>query len=127
MMNPEVPANNLPFLPPSADVEAKSILKKAIAANRELARAIVSLLEQTTEMARKTLPRTTYSRELIELVFAQPYVKIEHVVSSQIAERRTASKYLKQLEDVGVLSPYKAWKETIFINRPLMDLLNKTG
>ncbi|TVR66938.1 MAG: XRE family transcriptional regulator, partial [Spirochaetaceae bacterium] len=48
-----------------------------------------------------------------------------HVVNHGIAERRTASKYLKQLEEIGILGSYKAWKETIYINRPLMELLNK--
>ncbi len=91
----------------------------------DLTQAIVSLMEQTTEMARQTLPRTTYSKELIDLLFVQPYVKIENLVTHGIAERRTASKYLKQLEEIGILGSYKAWKETIYINRPLMELLNK--
>jgi Fic family protein len=93
----------------------------------DLTQAIVSLMEQTTETARQTLPRTTYSKELIELLFVQPYVKIENLVSHGIAERRTASKYLKQLEQIGILDSYKAWKETIYINRRLMELLNKAG
>ena len=38
MMKPDVPANDLPFLPPDADIETKSVLRHAIAANRELAR-----------------------------------------------------------------------------------------
>jgi Fic family protein len=92
----------------------------------DLTQAIVSLMEQTTEMARQTLLRTTYSKELIELLFVQPYVKIENLVNQGIAERRTASKYLKQLEEIGILGSYKAWKETIYINRPLMELLEKT-
>lgn len=33
MMNPEVPANDLPLLPPSADLETLSTLKKAISAD----------------------------------------------------------------------------------------------
>lgn len=90
----------------------------------ELTQSIVSLMEQTTETARQSLPRTTYSRELIGLLFAQPYVKIENLVNHGIAERRTASKYLKQLEEIGILGSYKAWKETIYINRPLMALLD---
>lgn len=91
----------------------------------DLTQAIVSLMEQTTEMARQKLPRTTYSKELIELLYVQPYVKIENLVNHGLAERRTASKYLKQLEEIGILGSYKAWKETIYINRPLMELLNK--
>jgi len=36
-MNPEVPANELPLLPPSADLETPSILKRAISAHTKLA------------------------------------------------------------------------------------------
>ena len=38
MMKPDVPANDLPLLPPDADIETKSVLRHAISANRELAR-----------------------------------------------------------------------------------------
>ena len=87
---------------------------------------IVALMKATVEQGRQNLPRTTYSRELIELLFLQPYVKIEHLVKNGIAERRTASKYLKQLEEIGVLKSYRAWKETIFINHRLMDLIRNS-
>ena len=70
----------------------------------------------------ETYPRNTYSKELIDLLFAQPYVKIENLVTHGIAERRTASKYLKQLEEIGVLASCKAWKEMIYINPPFMEL-----
>jgi len=58
------------------------------------------------------------------LLFVQPYVKNENLVNHGVAERRTASKYLKQLEKIGILGSYKAWKETIYINRPAMELLS---
>ena len=38
MTKPDVPANDLPLLPPDADIEPKSVLRHAILANRELAR-----------------------------------------------------------------------------------------
>jgi Fic family protein len=91
-----------------------------------MTRDIVSLMEKTSEQARASLPRTTYSRELVELLFSQPYVKIEHLVAAGIAERRTASKYLKQIEEMGVLRSYQAWRETVYINQPLIELLEKT-
>jgi len=50
----------------------------------DLTQAIASLMAQTTEMARQTLPRTTYSKELIELLSVQPYVKIENLVNHGI-------------------------------------------
>lgn len=87
---------------------------------------IADLMESTITLARDRLPRSTYSKELIELLFVQPYTKIEHLVDAGIAERRTASKYLKQLEEVGILTSFKSWKETIYINHELMALLRGT-
>jgi Fic family protein len=87
--------------------------------------AIRDLLESTVELCRARLPRTTYSRELVERLFVQPYVKTEHLVKAGIAERRTATKYLRQIEEIGVLKSFKVWKETIFVNRALYDLLQE--
>ncbi len=49
MIKPDVPANDLPFLPPDADIETKSLLRHAIAANRELARPKRILLAATKQ------------------------------------------------------------------------------
>jgi Fic family protein len=84
---------------------------------------ILALMEKTIGQARESLPKTTYSKELVELLFVQPYTKIDHLVRNNIAERRTASKYLKQLEDIRVLESFRSWKEIIYINRELMELL----
>ena len=85
--------------------------------------SIRELLEETTSYCREKLPKTTYSKELIESLFIQPYTKIEYLVNNNIAERRTASKYLKQLEEIKVLESFKLGKENIFINKKLFDLL----
>lgn len=84
---------------------------------------IRALMDKTIGRARERLPKTTYSKELIELLFVQPYTKIDHLVRNNVAERRTASKYLKQLEDIGVLESFRSWKQIIYINRELMELL----
>jgi Fic family protein len=84
---------------------------------------IVNLINTTADICRKELPRNTYSKELVELLFIQPYTKIEFLVSAGIAERRTASTYLKQLEEIGILESFKSWKETIYVNRKLYKLL----
>lgn len=91
----------------------------------ETIKDILALMEKTIGHARENLPKTTYSKELIELLFVQPYTKIDHLVRNNIAERRTASKYLKQLEDIGILESFRSWKETIYINRELMELLKR--
>lgn len=89
----------------------------------QMTQSIFELMEQTILHARDHLPRSTHSKELIELLFVQPYIKIEVLVRNGIAERRTASKYLKQLQEIGVLDSYQAWKETIYINTRLMELI----
>jgi Fic family protein len=83
-------------------------------------------MAETLQHARGHLPKTTYSKELIELLFVQPYTRIDHLVRKDIAERRTASKYLKQLVDIGVLEPFRMWRQTIYINRKLMDMLRQS-
>jgi Fic family protein len=67
--------------------------------------------------------RSLYSRELVELVFEQPYSRIGNVVSAGIAKRQTASVYLKELCDIGVLREVKAGREKLFIHPNLMELL----
>lgn len=64
-----------------------------------------------------------YSRELVELIFVQPYCRIGNIVESGIAKRQTASVYLKELSDIGVLKEVKAGREKLFINPRLMTLL----
>lgn len=91
----------------------------------ETIRQIVELMDKTIEYARQNLPKTSYSKELLEAVFAQPYTKIEHLVQREIAERRTASKYLQQLEELRILTSTKEWKQKIYINHRLVDLLKQ--
>lgn len=88
-------------------------------------RQIVKLMDETIEEARKNLPKASYSKELIETIITQPYTKIEHLVQQGIAERRTASKYLQQLEEIGILIATKEWKQKIYINHRLVDLLKR--
>jgi cell filamentation protein, protein adenylyltransferase len=91
----------------------------------EIISEIMKLLESTIEQCKKLLPNNIYSKELIELLFIQPYTKIAYLVEAGIAERRTASKYLKELESIGVLESFRSGKETIYVNRSLYDLLKK--
>lgn len=86
---------------------------------------IMELLNTTIDFCKKKLPKTTYSKELIELLFVQPYTKIEFLVKHEIAERRTASKYLKQLEEIGILRSFQMGKEMIFVNNKLYELLKR--
>ena len=84
--------------------------------------AIRDLLHATTEYVQANAPGA-YSRELVDLIFVQPYCRIHNVVDAGVAKRQTAAVYLKQLCAAGVLEEVKAGREKLFINSRLMRLL----
>ncbi len=92
---------------------------------RERILAIRDLMEETMEKARKELPRRVYSKELIELLFRQPYTKVQFLVSSGIAKRQTAAEYLKELEKIRVLQSLRIGKEKLYLNVKLYELLSQ--
>jgi Fic family protein len=77
----------------------------------------------TLEKARKELPSHVYSKELIELIFEQPYCKIQFIVDKGIAKRQTAGVYLNELERIGILKKKKVGKENLFLNKRLFEVL----
>ena len=89
----------------------------------EKIKAIRELMEHTAEYVQAKLPKT-YSWELVELLFRQPYCRIGNLVESKIAKRQTASTYLKQLCDIGVLQEVKSGRENIFVHPKYIELLN---
>jgi Fic family protein len=86
--------------------------------------AVRRLVEHTAEFARKAMPKQ-YSRELIDLIFVQPYCRIENVVDAQIAKRQTASTYLHQLTKVGVLQEKQVGTHKLFLNSRFLKLLTQ--
>jgi len=86
--------------------------------------SIVRLERHTREYVKKKLPKI-YSRELIELLFEQPYCRIANLVEKNIAKRQTASIYLKQLVEIGVLSDHGAGREKVFVHPKLMKILTQ--
>ncbi len=92
---------------------------------RERILAIRNLMLETMEKARQELPRRVYSKELIELLFHQPYTKGQFLVDAGIAKRQTAAEYLKELEKIGVLTTQKIGREILYLNVKLYELLSK--
>jgi Fic family protein len=85
--------------------------------------AIRALLDETLRTAKAKLPPRVYSKDLIELIFRQPYTKGQFVVDAGIAERQTAAEYLKELEEIKVLKSQKVGKEVLYLNMKLYELL----
>ena len=85
---------------------------------------IKNLFEQIVEESRVKLPSRVYSKELIEVIFSQPYCKSEFVVNAGIAKRQTAAEYLKELERIGILKSKKVGKEVLYLNIRLNEIFN---
>ncbi|UTJ48004.1 Fic family protein [Atlantibacter subterranea] len=82
------------------------------------------LITNTTEYVREKLPKI-YTHELIQALFAQPYCRIENLVERGVAKRQTASTYLKQLVEIGVLEEMSAGREKLYLNTRLLRELNQ--
>jgi len=91
---------------------------------RERILAIRNLMLETMEKARRELPRRVYSKELIELLFQQPYCKISFLVDAGIASRNIASSYLGELVKINILKKETIGRETLYLNHKLYELLS---
>jgi Fic family protein len=85
-------------------------------------RAIRHLMDHTVGYVDEALPKI-YSRELVELLFVQPYVRTANLVEAELGTRKTVSGYLAQLVEAGVLREEKAGREKLYVNVRFLDLL----
>ena len=88
--------------------------------------AVRKLSADTTAYVRRALPKI-YSRDLVDLIFEQPYCRIADLVAAGIAGRQAASRYLKALAAAGVLQEQAIGKEKLFVHPRLMRLLTRDG
>jgi len=62
--------------------------------------------------------------EIVDLVFSKPYTRIGDVVAAGIAKRQTAAAYLRELESLGILRSSRQWREVLFLNPRLLEILS---
>jgi len=94
--------------------------KETISQVQEINKLFIKTQEKIKSEAEKS-----YNKELLELLFEHPYSKIDYLIERLKISRITASKYLKELEKLGILQSKKVWKETLYINTELFDLLKR--
>lgn len=92
---------------------------------KEKIHAINKLLKATTEYCRAKLPKKTYSKELVELLFEWPYCRIQNLVQAGVAKRQTASEYLKELAAIGVLEERAEGREKLYLHSKFWKLLTQ--
>lgn len=86
--------------------------------------AIRALLAHTVEHVKHNAEKI-YQRELVELIFEQPYCRIANITEANLGGRHAASRYLKRLVELGVLKETTMGKDKLFIHPKLMRLLTQ--
>jgi len=81
-------------------------------------------MDKQAEIIQKKLPKI-YSKELVELLFMNPYTKIKFLEKHLGVIRQTASKYLKQLYFIDLLEEQKIGKANYYINKEFVEVLSK--
>jgi Fic family protein len=85
---------------------------------------ISTMMKETKHTIREKLPKI-YSKDLIEILFSHPYTKIDFLVEGLKITRKTASKYLVELEKLGILQEVKIKNSKFFINIELFNRLRR--
>ncbi|MBA3815763.1 MAG: Fic family protein [Parachlamydiaceae bacterium] len=86
--------------------------------------SIHKLINDTCSYVQQQAP-LIYNKDLVELLFIQPYIRIGNIVEHNHIGRFTASKHLKILCDIDVLEEIKVGREKIFINKKFLNLLKR--
>ncbi len=86
--------------------------------------SILKLKQEAMPIIKEAL-KASYTKELVDLLYSFPYIKISVLEENAIAKRQTAAEYLKKLEKAGLLSSIKLGKEVYYINKGLMKVLSE--
>ena len=90
----------------------------------DLIESIETMMNNTGKLVQEKLPKI-YSKDLVEALFLHPYTKIEFLVDRLKLHRHTSSKYLKELEKIGILKEVKVGRNRYFVNIELFEYLKK--
>jgi Fic family protein len=91
-------------------------------ATRERVTRIQRQMADAQRLIRKKAPKI-YSKELVELLFTQPYCKISTLVDARLVKRQAASQYLQTLENIGFVKGHRAGREVYYVNTRLVRAL----
>ena len=68
-----------------------------------------------------------YSQDLINNLFRHPYTKIEFIMQDLDVGRITATKYLDELDQLGIVHKVKLGRDNYYINTDLYNLLSNVN
>ncbi len=85
---------------------------------------IWDLMWKTKKSLKQNLPKI-YSKDLLEIIFSNPYTKIDFLVKWMWIHRETAWKYLNELVKNWYMEVIKVKNSKYFINIELFEILKK--
>lgn len=86
---------------------------------------IKDLMLKHKRKMRSELPNI-YSQDLLNNIFKHPYTKIDFVMTDLAVSRITATRYLDELSQIGILNKQKFGRDNYYINTDLYNLLGNT-
>lgn len=87
---------------------------------------IKELHEQLKRAIRAGLPKI-YSRDLIDTIFSTPFITATRYKDLLGVSFATASSHLRKLQTAGFMASFKTGKYLLYVNTPLMNLLQNRG
>lgn len=83
---------------------------------------IKDLMQNYKERLRSELPKI-YSQDLLNILFENPYTKIEFLEQELRINKRTAQNYLDKIAELGFLEKTKVGKSNYYMNNALIKVL----
>ena len=90
----------------------------------DLIMKIKNLMQDYKTRIKTDLPKV-YSQDLINILFKNPYTKIEFLVNELGINRKTALVYLDKIESIGLLKKTKIKNTYFYLNENLIECLIK--
>ena len=93
---------------------------------KEMIEEIYAGIEATSQELEAKIPKK-YVKEFVDIIYQEPYCRIGNLVDKNIGNRRTVTKYLDAMCEIGVLEELKVEKkkERIFKNIRLLKIMEK--
>ncbi|MDE1902063.1 MAG: Fic family protein [Alphaproteobacteria bacterium] len=97
-------------------------VEKTAKQTTHLVEGIRDLMRNQKHLIRERCPKI-YTQDLLNVLFSHPYSKIEFLVRELKVTRLTATSYLNQICDIGLLEKLKIGRSNYYVNKQLFDLL----
>ena len=102
------------------------VLRAVEETSKQTCELIDDLLVQMQDVATRfrAQHRNAYSKDLIELVFSNPYCRIRFIEDTLQVSRPTASSYLQKFAELGILREARMGRDVYYVNERMLKTLN---